>query len=444
EGERVRIVAQLIDVSSDNHIWANTYDRQMQDVFAIQSDVAEQIASALKATLSVTERERLTQRPTESLAAYDYYLRGRDYYSRYQKESNEHAATLFKKAIELDPSYAMAYAGLADTYNQRAHRFGFDSSWLDSANVLVDMALEIDPNCAATYKARGLTHEVRGHYKKALQDHAKATSLNPHFGVPNTGYTYLRLGNLEKAHIWLQRGWSQNPTLAMSSSDLADLHVLLEDYARAEELYQAALDLQPDFVEAKDFLANLKLLQGEFRYGLQSVTEILELNPDYEAAHWTIGFAQILLENFQEAKESLQKIRRVSDAGKATAGHFVSSYGSSQALLGYAYLREGNSQMAAEHFEKSLDAIKEQLNNRNENPWLYYMTACVLSSQGKTDEAYSALQQAVDSGWCVPKRARIDPMLQALRAEARFEELLSRLDEKIFVMRQNIEKSGTN
>ncbi len=118
-GSRVRIVGQLIDARTDEHLWAETYDRELKDVFAIQSEVAQQIAAALRATLSPAEKKRIEQNPTRNLAAYDQYLKGRELYYRYRKADNESALGLFQKALELDPGFALAYAGLGDAYAQR-------------------------------------------------------------------------------------------------------------------------------------------------------------------------------------------------------------------------------------------------------------------------------------------------------------------------------------
>jgi len=120
-GDRVRIVSQLVDTRTDEPLWTETYDRQMSDIFEIQSDVAQKIATELRAQLSPEVKRRMERKPTESLEAYDYYLKGREYYYRYRKQDNEHAIELFKKALELDPDYALAYAGLGDALQEGEH-----------------------------------------------------------------------------------------------------------------------------------------------------------------------------------------------------------------------------------------------------------------------------------------------------------------------------------
>ena len=119
-GDRVRIVAQLIDASTDQHLWAETYDRRLTDIFAIQTDVALQIAAALRAELSSDERTRIRRKPTSDVQAYQLYLQGRYCYSRYTEESMQKGIEYFRQAIDADPDYALAYVGVALAYAELA------------------------------------------------------------------------------------------------------------------------------------------------------------------------------------------------------------------------------------------------------------------------------------------------------------------------------------
>jgi len=157
---QVRITAQLVDAMTDEHLWAETYDREIEDIFAIQSDVAEQIASSLKVELSPEDRARIERKPTENLTAYDYYLKGRDQYYSYSREDNERAIEFFNEALEVDPDYALAHGGLADAYAQRWLWYGFGEEWLDSAIEESSKAVALDPDLAETYQAEGLVQRL--------------------------------------------------------------------------------------------------------------------------------------------------------------------------------------------------------------------------------------------------------------------------------------------
>ena len=159
-GNQVRITAQLVDAKTDEHLWAETYDREIEDIFAIQRDVAEQIASSLKVELSPEDRARIERKPTENLTAYDYYLKGRDQYYSYSREDNERAIEFFDEALEVDPDYALAHGGLADAYAQRWLWYGFGEEWLDSAIEESSTAVALDPDLAETYQAEGLVQRL--------------------------------------------------------------------------------------------------------------------------------------------------------------------------------------------------------------------------------------------------------------------------------------------
>ncbi len=157
-GDRVRVNAQLIDAESDEHLWVEQYDRDLTDVFAIQSDVAERIARALAAELTPETQARIERRPTDDMAAYNAYLRGKDYTRRgYAEEDIRVSIQMYERAVELDPGFALAWAGLANQQS-RLYWFHYDRSDapLTAASQAIDQALALDPELSEAYLARGL------------------------------------------------------------------------------------------------------------------------------------------------------------------------------------------------------------------------------------------------------------------------------------------------
>jgi len=240
---QVRIVSQLIDVKTDEHLWAETYDRELKDIFAIQSEIAEQIASALEATLTQDEKDRIEKKPTTSLSAYDFYLKGRDYYYRYKKKENTNAVELFQKALNLDKDYALAWAGLADAYAQMPVRFGFESFWLDSALVAGERAVELDVNLAEAQKALGTVYLYKGWHDKALESYRKAVELKPNYfsAVSNVGVIYYFKGSLDEALRWFKKTVSLHPTFALAYTNVGEIYRLLIDHSKSEQWLKKAL-----------------------------------------------------------------------------------------------------------------------------------------------------------------------------------------------------------
>ena len=179
DNNKVRIVAQLIDTKTDDHVWAETYDREITEIFEVQSLVAEDIAMALENKLSIEDQAELRKKPTDDLQAYDFYLQGREYYRRYTPEDNEIAINLFQKAIEVDSSYALAYAGLGDALGQKAYRFFSKPELLDSALAASQKAIDLDEKCSEGYKSLGLVYQYKGQNDKAMEAYEKGFGAEP-------------------------------------------------------------------------------------------------------------------------------------------------------------------------------------------------------------------------------------------------------------------------
>ncbi len=178
-GDRVRITGQLIETATDSHLWSETYDREMKDVFAIQDDIAQSIVAALQMTLTPKDRRALQYVATSNPEAYDYYLKGRKYMYAMSSRNFEHAIRMYNKAIELDSNYAIAYAGMADTYSQM-YRF-VDASSENAAKALdaSQHAIELDPDSAEAHASRGLSLFINEKYQEAERHFETAGLLNP-------------------------------------------------------------------------------------------------------------------------------------------------------------------------------------------------------------------------------------------------------------------------
>ncbi|HXI20508.1 MAG TPA: protein kinase [Gemmatimonadales bacterium] len=260
-GDRVRIVAQLIDVGSDEHLWAETYDRQLTDIFVIQSDVALHIVDSLKAELSADERNRLRKEPTGNLAAYQLYLQGRYCLNRFTEEGIGKAIEFFEQAIALDPQYALAHTGIALAYGEMARQGSGDTGPADA-------------------------------YRKARAAVARALELDESLGDSHSMLAFIKmLADLDwtGAEAEFKRALELNP----NSADAYDLYgQLCLALARNEEalaLQYRARDLNP--MGQRTDVATTLLRMGRYAEALASVQEALALDPNYPRAHATLGWA---------------------------------------------------------------------------------------------------------------------------------------------------------
>ncbi len=212
-GERVRITAQLIDTASDSHLWSETYDREMKDVFGIQDDIAKSIVNALEVTLTPKERRTLQSVATTDVEAFDFYLRGRRFFYTMTKRNFHHAIRMYEKAIEQDPNYALAYAGIADAYSllyQWAESSPENAAQANEASI---RAVELDSDSAEAHAARGMALSLNKKYDDAEREFETAILLNPE--LFEAYYLYARdcfaQGKAEKAARLFAKATEVNP-----------------------------------------------------------------------------------------------------------------------------------------------------------------------------------------------------------------------------------------
>ncbi|MEO8430025.1 MAG: protein kinase [Acidobacteriota bacterium] len=435
-GNRVRIVGQLIDARSDEHLWAETYDRELKDVFAIQSEVAQRIAAALKATLSPAEKKRIEQSPTQNLAAYDLYLKGRELYNRYRKTDNEGAIDLFEKALALDPGFALGYAGLGDAYAQRNVRFGLPLSWVDDSLEMSRKAIALDPELAEGYKALGLACTAKGRYRESLDATRRAAEVNPNYAtaVSNVGVTLRHMGRLDEALPWALRGFELDPTSAVGAAGIGILYAALGDARQAEHWLKRSLELQPDLGQGNAHLVYFYLQQRRDAEGLRQARSAITLIPDSPMLLFTAGVSELVTGNFPRAEELFEQVPptfRSVRQGVRTAGAGADTY------LAYLLLRTGRRGEAEALLQKSLATDLRAADEGNEDWTVPYDTACVHALRGKKDEAFRWLDKAVEAGWRGWPLGTRDPLLDSLRSDPRFHRIKARLEELVGQMRRS-------
>jgi tetratricopeptide (TPR) repeat protein len=226
----------LIDTKEGFHLWAERYDREASEVFELQEEIAKSIASALKVTLSTKEEKQLGQKYKGNLEAYEYYLKGRNHYDKYTKPDMLAAMQMFKKALEIDPNYASAYAGLGDSYYQMLDKhFDTDTSWLVKSEEASRKALSIDPLCVEAYKALANTLAWQKKFNSAKRTLERALEIDPNYvgAHINLSIAYAAWEDFQEAERRLTLAWQKDPSVPFSLFLLAVLHLKLGRYDQA-------------------------------------------------------------------------------------------------------------------------------------------------------------------------------------------------------------------
>ena len=377
-GDRVRVNMQLIEAATDRHLWAETYDQELtaENLFHIQSDLAQKIAGALQATLSPEVVERITTLPTESLEAFDFYTRGRYVYSSgipYDVPALMEAKRLFEAAIQEDSTYAMAWAGLADVYAYGIP-WGFSAEEGEPlAWAALDRALSLDPDLPVALSRRGLLHLDAGREQEGYQDFQRALELSPGSSVVVSRYGGFlsRTGRVDEA---------------------------IENARRAVRLDPLVMGLRIDF-------ENLLWQAGLFEEGIEASQSTLRLDPQLETAWYNLGWCYGMLGRFQEAIDAFETAVGLEERGSNLSG------------LAWA-------NALADRREDALAAIGRALEI---DELSFGDVAITYFELGDLDEAFTNLERAFRTGTTSFAGFEADWSAANMRAHPRYAELVTRM-----------------
>jgi tetratricopeptide (TPR) repeat protein len=399
-GNRVRITAQLIDAATDEHLWADNFDRDLDDIFAIQSEVAESIARALQASLSPEEQQLIAMAPTINVDAYDLYLKARAMLRTADYSSKKYldALPLLEKAVKTDPGFALAWARLADVHGQ-LYWTGFDNS-LERVVLVenaVNKAMEVGGNIPEVHVALGdLNYRTRSDFGRALVEYQTALEQ-----MPYDGDLWMKIGTTQRRlNLWDQAIQSLKKALRVEPENLMTINVLLEslnnngDWQEALILADQAMQSHPDsagvFAAAKASIllrwtgdldgASDLLLSTSLSSDLLQINTLLQLLV-YERN----------LENLLAAFEQPQ-IKSMLLSGNAFVPNLDVALGDAHALL-------GEIEDALPYYEKAERFMKKELAETNLanpylQPFLYSSLATAQAYLGKEDEALKAMRRA--------------------------------------------------
>lgn len=288
-GGRVRITAQLIDAATDSHMWSETYDREMKDVFAIQDDIAQSIVNALQMTLTPKERRSIQFVATSDAKAYDHYLRGRSFMYSMSRQDYEHAIRMYQQAIDLDDKYALAYAGMADAY---AHLYRYAEATPENVAKAIaasERAIELDPDSAEAHASRGLSLFISEQHKEAQDEFQEAIRLNPKLWEAHyySGLACASKGDFKEAVGHYQNAIDVNPAdyqapvfMAQAYASLGRKHDEMKVRVASLGTLERHLEMNPNDTRALYVCAQNLCLVGETAKGLELAERALGQGQD--------------------------------------------------------------------------------------------------------------------------------------------------------------------
>jgi adenylate cyclase len=294
-GDKVRVNAQLIEGAKGHHLWAERYDRDIEDLFTLQDEIIETIVRTLAVKINEAERARVLRKRTENLEAYDYLLRGWHHYDRITRSANSQARQMFKKAMELDPRYATAYVALGASYSQAAS-YGwteFPDQALQRAYDLAQKALALEEANASAHRLLGAVYVRWAQYDLAAEELKRAIELNPNDAESygSLGSVMLYSGRKEEAIQAMETKNRFNPHLGPGDFMELGLAYYLEGrYEDAIRILERGVGQKPGFVENHIGLAAAYAQSGRSVEAKKAATTVLRLSPFFETESYGSAF----------------------------------------------------------------------------------------------------------------------------------------------------------
>ena len=447
-GDRFRLRVQLIRAKGkEAHLWAKSYEQAItgtDDIFKIQSEIAQAIATELKIVISPDEKQLIEQSPTENLDAYYAFLRGKDEYSNYfllrkNIDALNRAEDFYNRALEYDPSYAKAYSGLAQVYWEKYYaKEYFYINFMDSVLVLANIALEYDNNLAEAYSLRGDYYRVNTIYDKAIEEYKKTLDINPNYwqaydGMGELHFYHLR--DLENGLINLEKALKLNHDLKLRPGLLYSLSACYEHigfYDKSVDLKKEALRIDRDSLRFYSSMRWAEVLNENYLKAIQLLERCIILNSKQSSGYYRrLGDYYLLLGHRDTAIKCYQKyiagLSELEEAGLITRHR-----------VGFAYLATGDSVMAEKYFELQKKYCEESIELNREyarNATAYYDLACIYAYRGDKKNAYKNLHIYNDKIGETEIKSMLwwfkhDPFFNSIRDEPEFQAIYREIEAK--------------
>jgi len=371
--DQVRVNVQLINALTDAHLWADTYDRKLTDIFAVESEIARTVAETLRAKLTGTAEHVLASRPTENPEAHQLYLKGRFYGSKRTAKDAQKSIEYYQQAAAIDPNYALAYAALAESYWFLAlYSYPQLNEVVPKARQLALKALELDNSLAEPHSILGIICNTYDRDFVCMEREQKlAIELNPNFSEGHRRYSLLlqNLGRFEEARIATRRALEIDPLSPVTNFQYARLLFYERKYDESEALSK----------------------------------KNVELDPDFWYAHWQLFYVYRMKRDYASAVEELAKVqdaRGEPDAAKLIRESFAKG-----------------------DWQGFLRKITEQRSRLKIYP---YFVATFFAELGEKNKAFAALNEAIETKDQHTDQMKVDPYMNPLRDDARFQEVLKK------------------
>jgi eukaryotic-like serine/threonine-protein kinase len=447
-GGRVRVTYGLVDAKTMRQLHADAITAESNDVFAVQDKVVENVVTMLGLQLEGNEHAALLSHGTQEPAAYDFYLRGRGYLQDYHKPENVTSAiALFTHALERDPKYALAFAGLGEAYWAK-YDATYDPQWLSKSMTACERSVALDADLATGYTCLGTVYTTRGRYEEAVQQFQHAVQLDPtsEDGYRGLASAYEKLGKPLEAEKTYQLAIQMRPQYWAGYQWLGSFYAHQARYSDAAHQLNQAIALAPDDPHGYRNLGGVYILMGEYKKAIESLRRAIDLSPTSEA-YSNLGIALFDLRRFEESVAANEHACTTASHDYIACGNLARAYYWSpgrrpQARPVYERAirmaeeavsinpRDGDPHILMANYSamlndrpQALKQLKLALDLSPEDPEYLLTTAIVHNQLGDGDVALAWLERAIARGYSLSE-IRAAPEFDNLRDQPRFQQLL--------------------
>lgn len=448
DGDQVRLIVQLIKTSDESHVWSNEYDRDWKEIFSVQSEVAETIASELHAVITPEEKQLIRKSPTANLTAYDFYQRGNFEFAKFYYKINfptynwavlDNAKKFYSEALKLDSTFAQAYVGLAlISYEKDFLKNYFAENYLDSLLILANKAISFDDHLAEAYRARGFYFSYTGNHEQALIEYDKAIQLNPneYEAYYNTGvHSQDVLNDAVKAIKNFQETMLRNrdnKALPDIIEVMGDVYLDAGFSDRAIQFYQKVLALNGDSVYYNGFLSYAAFCTEDFQKAFNIWEMVYKKDTARAFQSPTTSFSLLFCmvsdhnkEGYLYAKKYIEYLKKSGEIPLTDSFR-----------IGYALWQAGKRKEAKYYFDLQIKYGRESIKLGR---WIaltkeaHFDLAATYAFLGDKEKAYQYLDEFVKKHsfkLVVIALIKHDPIFNGIRQEPRFQKIIKEMEAK--------------
>ncbi len=451
-GDKIRIILKLEDAVDGKQIWSQQFDGVTGDLFTLEDEIYNPLVSALNLNPTNEELANAGARPTDNVAAYDLYLRGRNSLRGDDAKSTQAALDFFDQALKQDPKFALAYTGLAQA-SLRMYGDKKDSFWSQKALAAAQQAQQINDQLPEVHWMLGSVYRITGKYSEAIVELNRARDLAPNSDdvYRRLGHVYLESGNAPRAIEAYQKGIELNPYYWMNYDSLGNAYYQVGEYDKALETFKKVMELEPNVEEGFANSAAMLIQEGKYAESIPYLEKANQIEPS-ASSFANMGIAYLFSKRFPEARQAFEKAVAMNPNDTAMTVNLGDAYrGAGEtdkarelyqraislgfkelqtnprdpAVLGQmalAYAKVGNAQEAEEFIRRARSQDKDSLE-------LTYTNAQINALVGKPSQALGLLQEALERHYPA-ESAAADPDLGNLHGNAQFESLIAKYSGK--------------